>query len=81
MAAKSDNKPAKPYSEFTLFAHQNVQWAKKTKGKLWFFGVWSNHDTAVRNYLDELDEIQAGRDPGNTVSRQGNRTSKLVFRL
>ena len=63
MAAVSDTKPEKPYQEFPLFAHQNGQWAKKIKGKQWFFGVWADPDAALRKYLDEVDEIQAGRDP------------------
>lgn len=63
MANISDTKPAKPYQEYPLFAHQNGQWAKKIKGKQWFFGVWADPDAALRKYLDEVDEIQAGRDP------------------
>ncbi len=66
MATVSDTKPRKPYAEFPLFAHQNGQWAKKIKGKQWFFGVWSDHEAALRKYLDEVDEIQAGRDPRKT---------------
>ncbi len=66
MATASDTKPRKPYAEFPLFAHQNGQWAKKIKGKQWFFGVWSDPDTALAKYLDEVDEIQAGRDPRKT---------------
>lgn len=62
MASVSDTKPAKPYQEFPLFAHQNGQWAKKIKGKQWFFGVWADPDAALRKYLDEVNEIQAGRD-------------------
>ena len=64
MATVSDTKPAKPYQEFPLTAHQNGQWCKKIKGKVWFFGVWSDPDAALRKYLDEVDEIQAERDPG-----------------
>ena len=63
MAATSDAKPWKPYQEFPLFAHQNGQWAKKIQGKLWFLGVWAHLDADFRKYLDEVAEIQAGRDP------------------
>ena len=63
MAATSDAKPWKPYQEFPLFAHQNGQWAKKIQGKQWFFGVWADPDVGLRKYLDEVAEIQAGRDP------------------
>ncbi len=66
MATVSDTKPAKPYAEFPLTAHQNGQWCKKIKGKVWFFGVWAEPETALRKYLDEVDEIQAGRDPRKT---------------
>ena len=31
-----------------------------------FFGVWSDPDAALRKYLDEVDKIQAGRDPRKT---------------
>lgn len=58
--------PEKPYPEFPLFAHAVGQWAKKIKGKLWYFGVWANPEDALRKYLDEVDEIQAGRDPRKT---------------
>lgn len=66
MAATATAKPAKPYPEYPLFAHQNGQWAKKIKGKTWFFGVWSDPQAALTKYLDEIDEIQAGRDPRRT---------------
>ena len=66
MATTSDTKPAKPYQEFPLFAHQNGQWCKKIKGKQWFFGVWSDPSAALAKYLDEVHEIQAGRDPRKT---------------
>ena len=67
MATGTETKPGKPYPEFPLTAHQNGQWCKKIKGKVWFFGVWSESDAALRKYLDEVDEIQAGRDPRRTV--------------
>lgn len=62
MATAAAEKPEKPYPEFPLFAHQNGQWCKKIRGKQWFFGPWRDPDAALRKYLDEVDEIQAGRD-------------------
>ena len=62
----TSTKPKKPYPAFPLFAHSNGQWCKKIKGKQWFFGVWSNPDAALTKYLDEIHEIQAGRDPRRT---------------
>lgn len=56
-------KPQKPYTEFPLYAHRNGQWAKKIKGKTWFFGTWGATDDALTCYLDQVDDIQAGRDP------------------
>ena len=63
MAATKTAIPAKPYPDFPLFPHGNGQWAKKMKGKLWFFGVWGDPDAALKKYVQERDEIQAGRDP------------------
>ena len=66
MATPKTATPAKPYAEFPLFAHAVGQWAKKIKGKTWYFGAWSDPDAALAKYLDEVDEIQAGRDPRKT---------------
>ena len=59
-------KPAKPYPEFPLFAHNNGQWAKKIKGRIVFFGSWKSADwnTALAHYLDERDALYAGRPIG-----------------
>lgn len=67
MAKKPDTKPRKPYPEFPLTAHRNGQWCKKIKGKVWFFGVSTDPDAAYEKYRNEVDEIQAGRDPRKTV--------------
>ena len=79
MAATSDAKPWKPYQEFPLFAHQNGQWAKKIQGKQWFFGVWADPDAALGKYLDEVAEIQAGRDPQRSGIVQVSLDQLTVF--
>ncbi len=63
MAATKTATPAKPDPDFPLFPHGNGRWAKKMKGKRWFFGFWGDPDAALKKYVQERDEIQAGRDP------------------
>jgi integrase len=43
-------KPAKPSPNFPLFAHATNRWAKKIKGKLVYFGPWSDPKGAMQRY-------------------------------
>src|SRR5438067_375211 len=62
-------KPAKPYPEYPLFAHDNGTWAKKIRGRLHYFGPWTTDapdrgaDAALAKYLAEKDDLHAGRTP------------------
>ncbi len=60
---KYRSKPSKPHKDFPLTPHRNGQWCKKIKGKLWYFGTWDDPEGALQQYVDERDDILAGRDP------------------
>src|SRR3989440_12572184 len=57
------SKPSKPYPEFPLTAHPAGYWCKKTRGKMHYFGPWSDPDGALKKYLEQRDALHAGRKP------------------
>jgi hypothetical protein len=63
--SNSSSRPAKPRPDFPLFPHQNGQWAKKIKGRPYFFGSWRQDPAgwvAVKELAERLPGILAGTD-------------------
>jgi integrase len=56
-------KPPKPFEGFPLFSHPSGQWAKKIKGKLYYFGVWADPDAALVRLNRELPYLKDGKKP------------------
>ena len=56
-------KPVKPYTGYPMFAHGSGQWAKKIRGKLFYFGVWANPEAALERLNREYPYLKDGREP------------------
>src|SRR6266567_9481114 len=75
------NKPSKPYPEYPLTAHPAGYWCKKIRGQLHYFGPWADPDGALAKYLEQKDDMHAGRkhrpDPdspaGATIKELANK--------
>jgi hypothetical protein len=56
-------KPDKPWPTFPLYAHKSGRWAKKIRGTTHYFGPWRDPDGCLRRYLEDKDDLEAGRRP------------------
>lgn len=74
-SAAARGKPSKPRPDFPLFPHRNGWWAKKVRGQLHYFGKVTDDpkgERALNQWLDEKDDLLAGRTP------RGHRNASLT---
>lgn len=57
------NKPSKPRKDFPLFPHDSGQWAKKVRGKLFYFGKWDDPVQAEKKWERDKEALLDGRNP------------------
>jgi len=81
ISAPKRRKPSKPYPSFPLTPHNNGQWCKKVRGKIYFFGVWENPNAALEHYLRIAEDLHSGRQPRpTTISAEGLTVKELCNR-
>ena len=64
---RSNPQAVKPYPDFPLTAHPSGRWCKKIKGKLFCFGALANPEAALAKFLDEKNDLYAGRVPRSKI--------------
>ena len=73
-------KPKKPHKDFPLTPHPSGLWCKKIKGKLHYFGSWTDDPKgvcALERWLAEKDDRLAGRIPRGRRAGDARETSAI----
>ena len=63
IADSTKARPQKPYPEYPLFAHNNGQWCRKIRGKIYSFGKWSDPTAALKKHNAEYSYLKEGISP------------------
>src|SRR5947209_3305934 len=61
--SKAKGKPAKTDKDFPLWLHPSGRWCRKIRQKVYYFGKADNPQAALEKWLNEKDDLLAGRTP------------------
>jgi len=78
---RSGQKPKKPYPGFPLFPHSTGRWAKKIRGKLFYFGKWDHPEEALERFNREWPYLSQGRTPPPADEADGLTVRELCNRF
>src|SRR6516162_5328372 len=78
--SRPKNKPAKPYPDYPLTPHPSGRWCKKIRGRMFYFGPWHDTQGALSRYLEQRDDLHAGRVPA-AASANGLSVRELCNRF
>ncbi len=76
VAISTRKKLSKPSPEFPLFAHNNGQWCRKNRGKLYSFGKWEEPTIALEMHNAEYAYLKEGIAPAQSFD--GWRVGDLI---
>lgn len=76
--SRKPKKPKPPFKDFPLWPHPSGRWAKKVKGRVYYFGKWDDPHGALDQWHSDQADILAGRKRKSRLGKSGNDDAPTV---